>query len=287
VDGMSWRVQVQHSTGYHYDGEVLSSYNEARITPLTDPDQLTIDANVDISPPARTYRYWDYWGALVHAFDVQTPHSHLTVTGRSLVETAASPIGATIKERRAGWQEVLDDATQNRYSELLAPTKYVPRDDALAEKAQELAKLGNPDQAALAAAEWVRDTLTYEPGVTRVSSSAIEAWNASRGVCQDFAHLTLALLRIMGIPSRYVSGYLHPRSDATIGETVAGESHAWIEWWAGNWSRFDPTNGIPVGEQHVVVARGRDYADVPPLKGIYSGGAAGDLEVTVELTRMA
>jgi transglutaminase-like putative cysteine protease len=91
----------------------------------------------------------------------------------------------------------------------------------------------------------------------------------------------------MGIPSRYVSGYLHPRSDATIGETVAGESHAWIEWWAGNWSRFDPTNGIPVGEQHVVVARGRDYADVPPLKGIYSGGAAGDLEVTVELTRMA
>ena len=283
---MSWRLQVHHTTGYHYAGEVVSSYNEARITPLTDTEQLTIDAMVEITPSARSYRYWDYWGCLVHAFDVHVPHTRLVVTGRSLVETSeqTDPLG----DPGATWESLGRSATCDRYDELLSPTAYVPfASDRVAAQAGELRAAGSPHEAALAASAWVRDTLVYERGITRVSTSAIESWDAGHGVCQDFVHLTLAMLRAMGIPCRYVSGYLHPKADAAIGTTVAGESHAWVEWWAGEWVRFDPTNGIPVGQRHVVVGRGRDYADVSPLKGIYSGGAAGDLQVTVELTRVA
>ncbi len=283
---MSWRLQVNHTTGYHYTGEVVSSYNEARITPLTDTDQLTIDAMVDITPAARAYRYWDYWGCLVHAFDVHVPHRQLVVTGRSLVETSDANDPAA--DPGAGWDTLLEDEVLDAHHELLAPTPYVAfASDRMLAQATEMRAAGSPHAAALAASAWVRDTLVYERGITRVSTSADEAWDAGHGVCQDFAHLTLALLRAMGIPGRYVSGYLHPQPDAAVGANVRGESHAWVEWWAGEWVRYDPTNAIPVGERHVVVGRGRDYADVSPLKGIYSGGAAGDLEVTVELTRMA
>lgn len=287
---MSWRLSIRHETGYTYTGSVVASYNEARITPLTDTGQLTIDAAVEIDPPARSYRYWDYWGALVDAFDVHVPHSHLSVTGRSLVETSAADDPSTL-DRSATWAALSADDAVDRFDELLRPTTYVPLagdGGGLAATAESLrSSSALPHDAALAAAGWVRDALVYERGVTRVSTSAVEACEAGRGVCQDFAHVTLSLLRTMGIPARYVSGYLHPRPDAAVGEMVSGESHAWVEWWVGDWVRFDPTNGIDVGERHVVVARGRDYADVPPLKGIYSGGAAGDLEVTVELTRTA
>jgi transglutaminase-like putative cysteine protease len=286
VDRVSWRLQVHHSTGYHYAGEVISSYNEARITPLTDTEQLTIDAMVDVTPAAHAYRYWDYWGCLVHAFDVHVPHHQLVVTGRSLVET--SERHDALADPGATWEALGDPRTCDRFDELLAVTEYVPfRDERVLAQGRELRHAATPHDAALAASAWVRDTLVYEQGITRVSTSAVEAWDHGRGVCQDFAHLTLALLRSMGIPARYVSGYLHPKEDAVVGTTVRGESHAWVEWWAGEWVRFDPTNGIPVGQRHVVVGRGRDYADVAPLKGIYSGGAAGDLEVTVELTRVA
>ncbi len=132
----------------------------------------------------------------------------------------------------------------------------------------------------------MHDSLSYEKGTTSVSTPAIEAWHAGRGVCQDFVHLSIALLRAMGIPARYVSGYLHPRDDAPIGETIAGESHAWAEAWIGEWFAFDPTNTSMVGERHVLVARGREYGDVTPLKGVYSGAPSSTPTVTVELTRL-
>jgi transglutaminase-like putative cysteine protease len=95
------------------------------------------------------------------------------------------------------------------------------------------------------------------------------------------------MLRSVGIPARYVSGYLHPVADADVGDTVAGQSHAWVEWFTGEWAGFDPTNGSPIEKRHVIVARGRDYTDVTPLKGVYHGAASTDLGVTVEITRLA
>jgi transglutaminase-like putative cysteine protease len=141
-------------------------------------------------------------------------------------------------------------------------------------------------------AGFVASHLSYTPGVTEVSTSAVEAFEAGHGVCQDYAHLTLGLLRAMGVPGRYASGYLHPKKHARLGDTVTGESHAWVEAWVGDWWGFDPTNGVPAGERHVLVGRGRDYADVPPLKGVYSaregeGAKPEPVKVEVRTTRLA
>jgi transglutaminase-like putative cysteine protease len=122
-------------------------------------------------------------------------------------------------------------------------------------------------------------------GVTGVRTSAQEAWQDGRGVCQDFAHIALGALRALGVPARYVSGYLHPDPAAPVGRTVTGQSHAWVEWWAGDWYGFDPTNGKVAGLDHVVVATGRDYGDVSPFRGVISGGAGSRMDVRVELTR--
>ena len=124
-------------------------------------------------------------------------------------------------------------------------------------------------------------------GVTGVHSTAAEAWAVRKGVCQDITHIALGALRAVGIPARYVSGYLHPKPDAEIGETVAGESHAWVEWFCGEWRGFDPTNLIDIGDRHVIVGRGRDYNDVAPLRGVYAGPYGSKLFVTVEITREA
>ena len=127
--------------------------------------------------------------------------------------------------------------------------------------------------------------LQYERGVTHVHTSANEAYADGVGVCQDFAHLALALTKSVGVPSRYVSGYFLPKKEASIGEEVVGESHAWVEVWTGHWWGYDPTNDAPVGEQHIAVGRGRDYSDVPPVKGIYAGNADHNMNVAVRMTR--
>jgi transglutaminase-like putative cysteine protease len=280
---MSWRIAIRHVTGYRYKNEVSSSYNEARITPLSTPRQLCLEARVEVSPSVKPRRYWDYWGTCVDSFDLHVPHTELVVTGTSVVETATPerPV------RGVSWDALRTPATADQHAELLASTGYTPTDERLVEVANELASSClTPSAAALQACTWVRGQLDYKPGSTSVSSSGLEALDHGAGVCQDFAHLSLGLLRTMGIPARYVSGYLHPFPDAEIGQTINGQSHAWIEWWDGDWRPFDPTNGVPAGERHVVVGRGRDYHDVTPLKGLFKGGPAESLGVEVDLTRM-
>ena len=143
----------------------------------------------------------------------------------------------------------------------------------------------NPSEAAHAIAVAVGDAVEYMSGITSVLSTASEAWEARKGVCQDIAHITLGALRSVGIPARYVSGYLHPRPNADVGEPVTGESHAWVEWYADQWQGFDPTNNIEIGDRHVLVGRGRDYNDVPPLRGVYAGPFKSQLHVKVTITR--
>jgi transglutaminase-like putative cysteine protease len=185
------------------------------------------------------------------------------------------------------WRGLAAAVAREEHVEYLAPTAYVPADERITAVAAELAASADPTAAAQAALEWVGTRMRYVAGTTGVHTSAIEAWELGEGVCQDFAHLTLALLRPMGIPARYCSGYVHPEGDAAVGDTVVGESHAWIEYWCGSWTPVDPTAGGATGENHVLVARGRDYSDVTPLKGIFHGGPTARLEVKVALTRMA
>ncbi|MFF2087071.1 transglutaminase domain-containing protein [Nocardia sp. NPDC058176] len=280
---MSWRIRVVHTTGYVYDAPVTRSFNEARLTPRADSRQNVILNRVETVPATRAYRYTDYWGTAVTAFDLHAPHTELEVTGSSVVET--EPFSEPTEELT--WEELRAGPVVDRFDEMLSPTAYVPRDRKLATVARQLSRGEPPAKAVVRAAEWVHKEMDYIAGTTSVHTSALQAFAERRGVCQDYAHLTLVLLRSMGIPSRYVSGYLHPKPSAGIGETVAGQSHAWIEAWTGQWWGYDPTNNLAVNEQHVSVGVGRDYADVPPLKGVFSGGGSTDLEVVVEVTRLA
>ncbi|WP_214401497.1 transglutaminase family protein [Pseudonocardia lacus] len=280
---MGWRIRVVHETGYRYGSPVHESYNEARLTPRSDCRQNVVVSRVETTPPTRSYRYADYWGTTVTAFDLHAPHTELAVTATSVVETgdAMPPV------RTATWDDLEGDAVRDRYAETLEFTDYVSRDRGLARAARALRKGNDPADAVLAACRWVREKLAYQTGTTGVHTRAVEAWDARTGVCQDFAHLTLLLVREMGVPARYVSGYLLPRADTEVRQTVRGQSHAWIEAWTGGWWGHDPTNDIPIGHRHVRVAVGRDYADVPPLKGLYVGGTAAALDVTVDMTRLA
>jgi transglutaminase-like putative cysteine protease len=280
---VTWRLEVVHKTTYEYETAVKSSYNEARMTPTTDRHQATVNLRFTTDPTTPVRRYWDYWGTQVTAFDITDPHDRLVLTSGAVVETEA----AQDPVRGASWADLTTPEVRDEHAELLASTPYTAQDDELAETA---ARLGteheSPVDAVLGAMGWVHDSLTYQPGVTGVHTSAATAWQARLGVCQDFAHVALVVLRAMGVPSRYVSGYLHTQKDAAIGDRVAGESHAWVEVWTGDWWGFDPTNNQEIGHRHIGVARGRDYADVAPLRGVHSGGGKASLDVEVNLTRL-
>jgi transglutaminase-like putative cysteine protease len=142
----------------------------------------------------------------------------------------------------------------------------------------------SPLEAARLCTEVVRQNMTYAPRVTDVHTTATDAWLTKQGVCQDYSHIALSLLRSLGIPARYVSGY-HYTGNGEIGVPVEVESHAWVEAWTGDWIPFDPTNGKEVDECYVVTAYGRDYGDVSPMRGIFSGGRSKSVEVRVTLTR--
>ena len=278
-----WRMRVVHATGYAYNAPVTASYNEARLTPRSDSRQNVIVNRVETAPATRSYRYVDYWGTAVTAFDLHAPHVELEVTSSSVVETDKAEAPAA----SADWADLESERVLDRYHEVLIPTDYTPDSKRIARVARHVAKGRDPHDAVLSAVEWVRKELQYVPGTTGVHSSGLDALREGKGVCQDFAHLSLMLVRAMGIPARYVSGYLHPKADAAIGETVQGESHAWFQAWTGSWWNYDPTNDTEINEQYISVGVGRNYADVTPLKGIYSGEGSTDLDVVVEITRLA
>jgi transglutaminase-like putative cysteine protease len=284
------RLRVTHSTGYRYDGEVTASYNEARMLPLSGDRQLVLHAALDVQPVSSHHQYTDYWGTRVLAFDVLNPHRELTITASSLVEVLEAPHPVS----GVGWAELTaavqcsgECVQQLRQTDLTEPPASLA--GLAAGAAASVAESGadDPSAAARAIVAAVSEAMEYVSGVTGVRTTAAEAWESRSGVCQDIAHVAIGALRSVGIPARYVSGYLHPKADAAIGETVTGESHAWVEWFSGAWQGYDPTNRIDIGDRHVRVGHGRDYTDVTPLRGVYAGSGASELFVSVSITREA
>jgi transglutaminase-like putative cysteine protease len=277
------RLIIRHTTGYRYDRPVVASYNEARMSPLTTPVQTALDCRIDVDAMTWSMTYWDYWGTQVTAFEALAPHDELTVISTSTVELY--PPGPASAD--AGWDVLRSADVLDIHHEFLVQTACSAPVEEVAEFARDAAGDLPPDAAARAVSAALREQLEYAPGSTSVHTNATEVWKTKRGVCQDFAHLTLGALRSLGIPARYVSGYLHPRRDASLGDTLEGQSHAWVEWWAGDWVPFDTTHGADAGVDHVLVARGRDYTDVAPLKGVIAGATRSELFVTVQMTRVA
>ncbi len=276
------RYRIVHTTELVYPMAVRASHNELRMTPVNEPGQTTLENRIRVRPMTWSQVYRDHWGTHVTSMESLAPHDRLDIEAistveRSELEAPGDPLS---------WSDLQQDDVQDRSFEWLMPTHRTHAGPGLTELAEQVRSAATPRDAAYSLADRINDAMTYESGVTGVHSSGEDAWEERRGVCQDFAHITLGALRSLGIPARYVSGYLAPTRDGEIGHTATGESHAWVEFWDGAWLALDPTNRTPVGVDHVVVARGRDYEDVPPFKGVYSGTATAWLQVEVRFTRL-
>ncbi len=281
---MGRQLRVVHHTGYSYAGLVSASHNEARMTPRATREQYVLATRLDISPVAWAHSFVDYWGTPVTAFEVAEPHSRLDVTATSTVDVGdrlATGPGAT-------WAELADPLLCDQQVEFLGVNSHIEPPPDLRRFALDAArKAGRPAEAVHAIVERIRRRVAYVPGSTEVYTSAASAWDARAGVCQDLVHLGLGALRGIGIPARYVSGYVMPSASAVVGEARTGESHAWFQYWDGAWVGLDPTNDSAPGDFHVEVGVGRDYFDVTPLKGVYSGSRSSELFVEVEITVLA
>ncbi|MEJ1090876.1 transglutaminase family protein [Microbacterium istanbulense] len=278
------RLRIVHRTGFRYDEPATASYNEARMLPHSREGQFVLQAHLEISPPASQNSYADYWETRVSTFEVLTPHRELSVTATSVVDVRPAPLPTAA----LGWEELAAVIPRSlSLAECVIQTPATDPDDEMVALADSIrARGGDVEQTALAICQAVGEAMEYRHGVTGVNSTARDAWPTRVGVCQDIAHIALGVLRAAGIPARYVSGYLHPDPSAAIGQPVVGESHAWVEWYSGGWRGYDPTNLLEIGESHVYVGHGRDYADVAPLRGVYAGPTASQLFVSVEVTRL-
>lgn len=277
------RYRIVHTTSLTYDGSVRAAHNELRMTPLNEAGQTTLENRIRIRPMTWSHVYRDHWGTHVMAMESLAEHGRLDIEAISTVErTPVEPPTPSL-----GWDAVRHPTVQDRSYEWLMLSARTRPGEGITALAESVRDAATPYEAATRLSENVRAEMRYQRGVTGVHSRGEDAWGERAGVCQDFAHVTIGALRLLGVPARYVSGYLVPKRDTAVGETSTGESHAWVEFWDDGWVALDPTNGTAVSTDHVVVARGRDYEDVPPFKGIYSGSATAILEVGVAITRLA
>lgn len=281
---MGRQLRVVHHTGYKYTGLVSASHNEARMTPRATREQFVLATRMDITPTAWSHSFVDYWGTPVTAFEIAEPHSQMDVVATSTVDVGDRlAVGPGIT-----WEELADPRLGDQQIEFLAGSDHVEPPAELRRFAAEAAKDNDrPADAVRAIIRRILDRVAYQPGSTGVHTRATSVWDARAGVCQDLVHLGLGALRSVGVPARYVSGYVMPNATAEIGEARTGESHAWLQYWDGAWVGLDPTNDTAPGDFHVEVGVGRDYFDVTPLKGVYSGSQSSDLFVEVEITVLA
>jgi transglutaminase-like putative cysteine protease len=283
------RYRLVHTTEFLYDGPVSESYNEVRLRPIHDEKQSCLSFRLTTTPGSRGTAYRDAYGNWVHQFNVLAEHRRLKVEAESVVLAHDSfdipPEAQTLAEFDANKPHVDEE-----YFDLVAATGYVPHLKELQPlvDASEHASGGTVKGFAQAASNLIHEKFSYVKGATHVLSSIEDALSLGAGVCQDFAHLLLGVVRMRGIPARYVSGYLVPGggngAHSKQEEVIGGQaSHAWAEVMIPErgWTGFDPTLGGPVGLRHVRIAYGRDYGDVAPVRGVYKGRAGQRLSVDV------
>lgn len=274
------RLRVEHVTRYLYEIPAWDSFNELRLRPADDYRQTLLAFDLRVTPHAELRSRRDEHGTLVHHFHLAAPHEVLEIRTSSVVETYPVPIAVPASARTL-------PNLRHRFFEYLAPTGRVPLDRDWFRLLGALPLATDQDLVSYLGelTAYLQQRFRYTPNATTVDTPLGAFVAAGEGVCQDYAHAMLALCRTVGIPSRYVSGYVH--ADPANEHRLLGSegSHAWVEaFLPGNgWVGFDPTNGRPVEEAHVKIGVGADYDDVTPVSGLRRGGGLGHLEVEVKV----
>jgi transglutaminase-like putative cysteine protease len=279
---------IRYLTEYSYDAAVTDNLNSLRVRPATTSTQRCDEFHTRIEPEARVSRHLDYFGTEVIEFGIPASHDHLTIDVRARVVTSAAPDPPT-----GTWEGLQSAAYLDAAGEFALPWQDQPAIEGLGELDQAL-DAATPLETLEALCEVVPDRFEYRRGATYVGSSVMDLLQAGAGVCQDFVHLSLVLLRRRGIAARYVSGYLWAAPEDHGADSMEVDTHAWLEALLPGsdghgepvWVSADPTNRRLAGETHVKIGHGRYYSDVPPVKGLYMGGATSDLTANVTMSRL-
>ena len=289
------RLGISYRMHFRYLEAVTESQNEVRVRPRDDGFQRVLSYRLTARPHVKVLGVHDYWGTTVEHLGIRIPHTELELLAEATVETDPRP--TPTEAAAVGTQADAD--FRFAHVEFLAPSQHVHWDsgDAVERRAASaVAGASSVQEMVAAVVADVRETLVYQQGVTDIGITLAQTLAGGAGVCQDFAHLATGMLRSVGVPTRYVSGYLFAADETSPDETspddgtadvVSVQTHAWIEaavpgwgWWA-----LDPTNGGEVGERHVVIGCGRDYGDVPPVRGAFIGSGTAEVDAEVVIGR--
>lgn len=287
------KYKIVHSTSYVYSAPVSVCHNYIMLTPRDEPTVRCHSHRLLIRPtPQVSTRRKDYFGNHVHAFSIEENHRQLTVTATSRIAVAAPQL--PLPAESVPWEQVVAGIAEQSDPQWLDACLFVfnsprvRRSPEFAAYAQPSFPKGRPIlEAVLDFTARIHRDFQYDKKATSVTTAAEEAFRLRKGVCQDFAHIQIACLRSLGLPARYVSGYLRtippPGQPRLVG---ADQSHAWVSVYCGEWLGWvdlDPTNDTACGTDHIPIARGRDYGDVVPIRGVFLGGGEHRLSVSVDV----
>ena len=280
---------IRHLTKFRYTQPISETLMETRMHPRSDNNQRCLSFTLSVSPRCRVFSYRDHLANQVHHFDIPGDHRQLVIVAHSLVEQ--QPLGPIPKRLTpAAWDELDVLLTQGDFWEMLLPSTFAEPTEALRTLAAEwrITRRDDPLSMLHEISRNVFNNFEYLPRSTKVDSPIDVALSSGRGVCQDFAHIMIALARMVGIPCRYVSGYLCHGDEPEIGSderNAPSATHAWVEAFLPRlgWVGFDPTNDLVANDRHIRTALGRDYADVPPTHGVYRGKTESELSVAVHV----
>jgi transglutaminase-like putative cysteine protease len=277
---------ILHRTHYIYSGLVIDSVNQVKLYPLNDEIQKVKEHHIRISQNTFVHTIKDYFGNTTGFFTMVAPHNELIIDNMMEVDMYPPKKFELKKSVTDVWNEVNSEENQLLYHDFLKAEQAICQTEVQDAIHEILAKVQHPLDTILELSNYIYDNFAYKKGVTNIETSVDELWTLRAGVCQDFAHLLLYMLRLMGIPGRYISGYICPGSSEWRGE---GATHAWAEAWLPDtgWIGIDPTNKCLAGERHVRLATGRNFSDCTPVKGTYKGAVDHKLEVTVKFGEKA
>lgn len=286
------KLEISHLTRYLYEEPVIKSVNEIRLTPKTNHRQSCYHHSIVIEPAVSTFSYDDFFNNHVYSFSIYEPHKEIEIKAHSIVvtneikreELQIIPFREELKVLRG-------EEFQNDYAEYLTTTNYISLTPAIVNFAEEIRNsrpVTSIHELLEQISAMIYSNFTYDPQVTHVYTTVTDFLTMKRGVCQDYAHLMIAICKYLHIPARYVSGY-HYVSDLQGGlADFTQASHAWVEAFVPyiGWVGFDPTNNGKINERYVKLGHGRDYSDIVPMKGIYRGTDRQNLEVTVDVRKI-